>query len=99
MDETISSHFNNNIGRNNKVNEKIILYLRNVSDQEYTNELNIGTIYLINCHSVIINNLTLEGNEHGVFIWGSSAIQLSSNIIRNNKYGILIKHSKTAFCH
>lgn len=75
----------------NKVNDKPITYLKNISDEIIDNA---GQIFLINCDNITIQNQDLSYTKNGVYIKDSEDIIISNNIICNNhKPGIEIYNS------
>jgi len=86
-------HFDNNIDTTNLVEGKPIIYVRNASNRVYDASTNAGTIYVIESKNLLIENLILSGNEHGILLWNTTNSQIENVTTSNNNYGIFLQNS------
>jgi parallel beta-helix repeat protein len=80
-----------NVVEDNAVNGKPLVYLENVSNQRVDNA---GQVILINCESIIIENLNLSKTDIAIQLWNTTNTKvLNSNITANNDSGIQLSNS------
>ncbi len=80
--------FQNQIGKSNLVNGKPIYYIKGAKNTIYDSSTNAGTFYCINCLNVIIKDLRLNENGHGVFFWNTTFSKIQNVKVYNNYNGI-----------
>jgi parallel beta-helix repeat protein len=84
------SHFNSHeIAINNTVNSKPLAFLKDSSKIDI-NGLALGQLIVMNCTDVRISNLEIINTDIGIEIAYSNKINVTSNRIANNSYGISI---------
>ena len=82
------SDFNNSVGTSNLVDGKSVYYLQGVDDIVLDSQLNIGTLYLINCKNVTIKDLFLSNNSFGLLLWETRSSKIENLTVKDNCYGI-----------
>ena len=87
------AHFNNDIDTSNLVNGRPIYYIQNAENQVYDSSTNAGTFYCIDCHNVIIKDLTLSKNEYGVYLWKTTNSKIENVNVGSNGVGIRLEYS------
>jgi len=80
-----------NFVENNTVNGKPLVYLEGVSDYSVGDA---GQVVLVNCASIVINNLNLSNASVGVELWQTNNARITNNNIANNNFdGIYVYSS------
>ncbi len=87
------SDFDNAITLSNTVDGKLVKYLINVNNATFSDQADIGVVYLINCTNVVVRNLNLTRNGHGVFYYKVSNSTIERVSASGNNYGIYIQDS------
>jgi len=72
----------NDIDASNTVDGKPIYYWVNVSDRVVPSDA--GCVVLSNCENIIVENLDIRNNFHGILLVNSSSIQIRRNNITHN---------------
>jgi parallel beta-helix repeat protein len=80
-----------NVVESNFVNGKPLYYLEGVSGKIVSSDA--GQVVLVNCSSIVVNNLTLSNTTEGVDLYLTSNTVIADNNITNNHYGILFDYS------
>ncbi|HII00117.1 TPA: PGF-pre-PGF domain-containing protein [Methanosarcinaceae archaeon] len=83
----------NNVSSSNLVDGKPIYYLVNISEAKLDSSSNGGTIYLINCKSILIKDQLLENEGNCLCIYNTTNSILENNTISNNYRGIVLWNS------
>ncbi|MFX1478165.1 MAG: right-handed parallel beta-helix repeat-containing protein [Promethearchaeota archaeon] len=79
---------------NNTVNERSIYYYVNKSGLNAVNFTEGGQVLLFYCKNSIISNLNLSQTSIGIYLYRSSNVTISNNIVNNNShYGIYLYDS------
>jgi parallel beta-helix repeat protein len=82
----------NSIDTSNTVDGKSIHYVIGVENRVF-NQPDIGVLYLVNCANIIVQNLNLAGNGHGVFFYNTSNSRIENVTVSKNSYGIYVQNS------
>lgn len=85
----ISPYLLNEIDTSNTVNGKPIYYW--ISRNNETVPANAGYVALVNCSSILVQNLTLTDNYHGVFLIWVNNIMVTNNTISHTRYAVDIR--------
>jgi parallel beta-helix repeat protein len=85
------SHFVNYVDVSNLVDGKPIYYWINRLYE--TVPADAGYVALVNCTSIIVQNLNLTNNEHGILIAYTQNSTIKNNNITNNLYGTYLYES------
>lgn len=93
VDGYSKSDFNNSVGTSNLVDGKSVHYLQGVDDIVLDSQLNIGTLYLINCENVTVQDLFLSNNSFGLLLWETRNSTIENLRAKNNYCGIHLKSS------
>ena len=89
------SHYIQNIDTSNKVDGKTIYYWVNRKNKQIPN--NAGYVGIVNSTDIIVRDLTLMDNSHGVLLVYSSNSKIENVKVLNNSYGIyLIKSNNNS---
>ncbi|WP_440955535.1 NosD domain-containing protein [Methanosarcina sp. Mfa9] len=86
----------NIVDTSNLVNKKPIYYIVNDSEVKLNSSSNAGTVYLINCKNVSIQNLWLEKNGYGICLYNTTNSSVKNNTVCNNVFGIALIDSKNS---
>lgn len=78
------SQFNNYVDTSNTVNGKSIYYLRGESNVVLEAQSNAGTIYLINCKNITVQDLSLNRNYCGIFLWNTTSSYVTNVTAMDN---------------
>jgi parallel beta-helix repeat protein len=78
---------NRNKVKNNNVNGKPLVYLKNASDFIVQNA---GQVVLVNCTNITVENLNLSNTYVGVGLFETNDCKIVNNIASNNNYGIYL---------
>jgi len=89
--------FLNDIDTSNEVNGKPIYYWINENDKRVP--LDAGYVALINCTKIMVKDLTLSNNIHGIIVAGSTNITIQNVTLINNFDGIYMRGSMYACMH
>lgn len=82
-------YLNNDIDSSNLVESRPILHLVQASDQNMDASPISGPIFCIRCQNLTIQNLRVEDDLRGVFLYQSRGCLLQNNTLRNNSlFGI-----------
>jgi parallel beta-helix repeat protein len=84
--------FLNSIDTSNTVDGKPIYYVIGVENRVF-NQPDIGVLYLVDCANIIVENLHLAGNGHGVFFYNTSNSRIENVTVSKNSYGIYVQNS------
>jgi parallel beta-helix repeat protein len=76
-----------NVVVDNLVNGKPLVYLENVSGYAVSDA---GQVVLVNCDSIVVNNLNLSNADVGVELWQTNNTRITNNNMANNYYGVYI---------
>jgi parallel beta-helix repeat protein len=79
-----SSQFDNYVDTSNTVDGKSIYYLKDESNVVLGARSNAGTIYLINCKNITVQDLTLTKNYFGVFLWNTTGSYITNVTAMDN---------------
>jgi len=82
------THFMNDIDDSNTINGKPIIYW--VNEQDKTVPSDAGYVALVNCTSIIVQNLFLTNNSQGILLVATNNSVIAKNYIANNDYGIML---------
>lgn len=89
-----SSQFDNYVDTSNTVDGKNIYYLRGESNLVLGAQSNAGTIYLINCKNITVQDLTLTRNYCGIFLWNTTCSYITNVTAMDNwNSGIRLEQS------
>jgi parallel beta-helix repeat protein len=86
--------FDNDIDTSNTVDGKNIYFLLNASDTIIDSASNAGTVYCINCDSIIVKDLNLTHNGCGIYFFKTNNSISQNNSLLNNEKGIFIEYSR-----
>jgi len=80
-------HFVNNISSTNLINGKPVYFLLNATGKEINSSA--GFVALVNCHDILVKDIILEPNFHGIILVDSSNLTIINSTIHDNySYGI-----------
>ncbi len=89
-----SSQFDNYVDTSNTVDGKSIYYLKDESNLVLGAQSNAGTIYLINCKNITVQDLTLTRNYCGIFLWNTTCSYITNVTAMDNwNSGIRLEQS------
>ena len=89
---SISIHdFISDVDNSNTVNGKPIYYWVNQHDSQIPADA--GVVIVVNSTSIVVKNLTLTNNDHGVYFAYTTSSSIESNAVTNSTYGIDLFHS------
>jgi parallel beta-helix repeat protein len=80
-----------NVVESNFVNGKPLYYLEGVSGKTVSSDA--GQVVLVNCSSIVVNNLSLSNTTVGVELLLTRSTVIANNNITNNLYGIMLDSS------
>jgi len=92
-------HYIHNIDISNTVDGKPIFYLVNEQDKVIDSATNAGYVAAVNSSSVVVRDLTLTNNEHGVLFAYTTNSRIENIQASNNRYGIVLKGSSGNILH
>jgi parallel beta-helix repeat protein len=78
--------FNHNVDSSNTVDGKPIYYWINRQNMKVPNDA--GTVILVDCKNIIVQNLNLSHNRVGVYLVSTSYSTITNNFLQNNEYGL-----------
>ena len=81
-------HVDHDVDSSNTVDGKPICYWVNRQNMEVPQDA--GTVILVNCSNIIVQNLRLSNNGVGIQLISTRDSTLINNVITNNKYGIYL---------
>ena len=82
------SHFYHDIDPSNTINGKSIYYINNQTNLLFDNSMNIGYLGIITCSNIVVKNLSLSKNIHGILFVNTTSSLVENCMVSNNKYGI-----------
>jgi len=88
-----SGHYDNYIDTSNTVDGKPIYYLVGTTNAVFGAQTNAGTIYLVNCNNITVEDLTPTKNGAGVFFWNTTNSKIENITASNNLVGIWLGFS------
>jgi len=80
------SDFINDVDTSNTVNGKPVYYWINQHNRQIPADA--GVVMVVNSSKIIVKNLTLGNNDHGVYFAYTSSSFIERNVVTNNTYGI-----------
>jgi parallel beta-helix repeat protein len=80
------SDFINDVDTSNTVNGKPVYYWINQHNRQIPADA--GVVMVVNSSKIIVKNLTLRNNDHGVYFAYTSSSFIERNVVTNNTYGI-----------
>jgi parallel beta-helix repeat protein len=86
------THFTNDVDSTNTVDGRPVRYLIN-AENEIISQADIGTLYLINCTNMTVQDLNLTRNGHGIFGYDLTNSKITSVNTHDNNYGIFLQNS------
>ena len=82
--------YQNTVG-GNTVNDKPLVYLKDVSDYKVEDA---GQVLLVNCDNITVENLDLSNTSRGIALWKTKNSKISNNNVCNNNFvGISLSSS------
>jgi parallel beta-helix repeat protein len=78
----------NDIDTSNTVNGKPVYYWVNQHDRTVPSDA--GWVVLRNCSRIRVENLNLEGNAQGIFLYNTNSTTINGNTVTNNGDGIVL---------
>jgi parallel beta-helix repeat protein len=84
----VEGEYNNDIDIGNTVDGRPVYYVMNIDGVTYDSSTNAGVFYAVNCTNLVIKDLTLVNNYHGLFLLGVSNSTIENVTISNNRFGI-----------
>lgn len=85
------------VDTSNTVDGKPIYYLVEEEDVVINSTSGAGTVFVIACKDIVIEDLTLEKNEHGLFIFASDDVRVGNVTAIMNGNGISISKSAEVY--
>ena len=86
------SDFNNAIDESNTVDGAPIKYVIGATDQCFSDQEAVGTLYLINPRNVTVRDLCIQDNVYGVFCWNGTEVRIENVTTSNTNYGIRLQN-------
>jgi parallel beta-helix repeat protein len=83
----IDQSFNNNV-KNNKVNGKPLVYLKDISNRVITEDA--GQVLLVNCKNITVENLDLSNTCVGIALFETNNSIIRNNVCSKNLVGIYL---------
>jgi len=83
--------FVNNVDSSNRLNNKPIYYWVNQSGKTVPSDA--GTVILVNCTQITVQNSNLENNYYGIILAYTQNATIKNNHITDNYYGIWLYYS------
>ncbi|MGD9130134.1 MAG: NosD domain-containing protein [Candidatus Bathyarchaeota archaeon] len=90
VDGSEGAHFDNDIDDSNTINGKKVYYLVSQSNLAINSDTypDVGYLALVNCQNILVSDLELSGNGHGILLAYTTNSTLFENQIMNNYVGI-----------
>jgi parallel beta-helix repeat protein len=86
------SHYYQDIDTSNTINGKPIYYIIEQNNLIF-DVIELGYLGLVSCSNIVVKNLNLTGNGHGLLLANTSYSTITANQIHNNSYGIFLEYS------
>ncbi|WP_094227910.1 lectin like domain-containing protein [Methanolobus psychrotolerans] len=87
------------VGTSNTINGKPIYYLVDRSDIVLDSSSNAGLVHLINCSNITVQDIDIENNHCGFFMYNCTDVSVSNFTAANNGYGMFLLSSGNNTIH
>ena len=84
----------NDIDITNTVDGKIIYYLKDISDQVFDSDDNVGVFYCANCENITLRNLEIKDNYYGVLLKNTRNSSIENISVNDCRYGVYLPYSE-----
>ncbi len=93
----LSNALSHNIDDTNTVDGKPLLYIKNAENKIYDSSSNAGALYIFNSSNIIVKDLFLAKNGHGIYFGSVSSSRIEGVVSSNNTFGISLYSSNNNY--